>query len=117
MKFFISILLIALLSFAASLFMPWWIIAVAAFIIAFAIPQKPRLAFVSGFMALFILWIGVSLYISSANDDLLVHKMSMLFIKTDNPILLFLLTGFIGGLVAGFGSLSGRFLRLITAAK
>ena len=117
MKFFISILLIALLSFAASLFMPWWIIAVAAFIIAFAIPQKPWLAFVSGFMALFILWIGVSLYISSANDDLLVHKMSMLFIKTDNPILLFLLTGFIGGLVAGFGSLSGRFLRQIITVK
>ncbi len=113
MKFFISLLLIALLSFALSLFMPWWIIAVAAFVVAFAIPQKPWLAFLAGFLALFILWIAVSFYISSANDDLLVHKMSVLFIKADNPILLFLLTGLIGGIVAGFGGLSGRFLRQV----
>ncbi|MCY7290825.1 MAG: hypothetical protein LH615_01455 [Ferruginibacter sp.] len=117
MKFFISILLIAVVSFAASLFMPWWIIAAAAFIVSFAIPQRPLLAFLSGFLALFILWIGVSLYISSANDDLLVHKMAVLFIKTDNPILLFLLTGLIGGLVGGFGSLSGRLLRQIVGSK
>lgn len=117
MKFFISVLLIALLSFAASLFMPWWVIAIAAFIVAFAIPQKPWLAFVAGFTALFILWISISLYISSANDDLLVHKMSVLFIKADNPILLFVLTGLIGGLVAGFGSLTGRLLRQMISSK
>jgi len=117
MKFFVSILLTAIVSFAASLFMPWWIIAVAAFVVSFAIPQKAFLAFLSGFIALFILWIAMSFYISSANDDLLVHKMSILFLKTDNPILLFLLTGVIGGLVAGFGSLSGRFLRKIVGSK
>ncbi len=117
MKFFISILLIALLSFAVSLFMPWWVIAIAAFIVAFAIPQKPWLSFLAGFTALFILWIAISFYISSANDDLLVHKMSVLFLKADNPILLFLLTGLIGGLVAGFGSLSGRFLRKIVSSN
>lgn len=117
MKFFISLLIMALLSFAASLFMPWWIIAIVCFIVAFAIPQKPLLAFLAGFAALFILWIGISMYISSANDDLLVHKMSVLFIKADNPILLFLLTGLIGGLVAGFGSLTGRLLRQIISSK
>lgn len=115
MKFFISILLIALLSFAASLFMPWWVIAIAAFIVAFAIPQKPWLSFLAGFTALFILWIALSFYISSANDDLLVHKMSVLFIKADNPILLFLVTGLIGGLVGGFGALTGRLLKQISS--
>ena len=117
MKFFVSVLLIGLLSFAASLFMPWWVIAGAGFVVAFAIPQKTFLAFLSGFTALFILWVGLSFYISSANDDLLVHKMSILFLKVDNPILLFLVTGLIGGLVAGFGSLSGRLLRQAVSLK
>ena len=117
MKFFISLLVMAALSFAASLFMPWWIIAIVCFIVAFAIPQKPLWSFVSGFAALFILWIAISMYISSANDDLLVHKMSVLFIKSDNPILLFLLTGIIGGVVAGFGSLTGRLLRQMIGSK
>jgi hypothetical protein len=111
MKFIISILLIALLSFAACLYLPWWIIAVTSAIVAFAIPQKTGLAFLAGFIALFLLWAGLSFYLSSTNDNILAHKISQLFIKVDNPTALFLLTGAIGGLVAGFGSLSGRLLK------
>jgi hypothetical protein len=113
MKFFISILLTALLSFAACLFLPWWVIAIAGFVVAFAIPQKAGLAFLSGFVALFILWAGLSFYMSNANDNLLAHKISILFIKVDNPFLLFIVTGIIGGLVAGLGSLSGRLFKKV----
>ncbi len=117
MKFFISTILIAVLSFAACLYFPWWVIAIASFIVAFAIPQKAGLAFLSGFLALFILWVAMSVYMSSANGNLLVHKISILFLKADNATLLFMLTGLIGGLVAGFGSLSGRLLRKMVVAK
>jgi hypothetical protein len=117
MKFFISTILIAILSFAACLYFPWWVIAITGFVVAFAIPQKAGLAFLSGFIALFILWAGMSVYMSSANGNLLVHKMSILFLKADNPTVLFFLTGLIGGLVAGFGSLSGRLLKKIVVSK
>ncbi len=117
MKFFISTILIAALSFAACLYFPWWVIAIAGFVVAFAIPQKAGLAFLSGFIALFVLWAGMSVYMSSANGNLFVHKMSILFLKVDNPTMLFILTGFIGGLVAGFGSLSGRLLKKAVVAK
>jgi hypothetical protein len=117
MKFFISTLLIAVLSFAACLYLPWWVIAIAGFVVAFAIPQKAGLAFLSGFLALFILWAGISFYISSANGHLLAHKISVLFIKTDNPIALIFVTGMLGGLVAGFASLSGRLFRKILLVK
>ncbi len=117
MKFFISTILIAALSFAACLFLPWWVIAIAGFAVAFAIPQKNGLAFLSGFIALFILWAGMSFYMSSVNGNLFVHKISMLFLKADNPTVLFLLTGFIGGLVAGLGSLSGRLLKKVLVSK
>ena len=91
--------------------MPWWIIAIAGFTVAFAIPQKAGVAFVAGFIALFFLWSGLSFWMSAANNHLLAHKISLLFIKVDNPILLIILTGVIGGLVAGFGSLTGRLSR------
>ncbi len=115
MKFFISILLTALLSFALCLFLPWWVIAIAGFAVAFAIPQKAGISFLAGYLALYFLWAGLSFWMSSANNHLLAHKISMLFLKIDNPMLLINVTGLIGGLVAGFGSLTGRLLRkLIT---
>jgi hypothetical protein len=111
MKFIVSILLIAILSFAMCLYLPWWVIALVGFLVAFLIPQKTGLAFLSGFVALFLLWSLLSFYISNANDNILAHKISILFIKMDNPFVLILFTGVIGGLVGGFGSLSGRLFK------
>jgi hypothetical protein len=111
MKFLTSILLTALLSFAACLYLPWWSIAVVAFIVAAVIPQKPGKAFLAAFIALFILWFGLCFYMSNANDNILAHKVSMLIIKMDNPYLLMLVTALIGALVGGLAALSGSFLR------
>ena len=111
MKFFISLILTALLSFAASLFLPWWSIALAAFLVAALIPQKPGKAFLTGFIALFLLWGGLSFWISNNNDHILAHKVSQLMLKMDNPIVLVLATAFIGALVAGFAALAGSYLR------
>jgi hypothetical protein len=115
MKFFITIIVIALVSFVASLFMPWWVIAIAAFVVSFFIPQNNGKAFTAGFIALFLLWAGISLYLSIANNYLLAHKMSLLFLKIDNPISLIIVTGIIGGLVAGFASLSGAMCKKLFA--
>ena len=111
MKFFISLMLTALLSFAACLFLPWWSIALAAFLVAALIPQKPGKAFLTGFIALFLLWGGLSFWISNNNDDILAHKVSQLMLKMDNPIVLVLATAFIGALMAGFAALAGSYLR------
>ncbi|MFM6924283.1 MAG: hypothetical protein ACKOU7_02185, partial [Ferruginibacter sp.] len=80
MKFFISLILTILLSFAMCLFLPWWSIAIAAFVVAAIIPQKPFTSFLAGFTALFFLWGGLSFYISSNNDHLLAYKVSMLLL-------------------------------------
>jgi hypothetical protein len=101
MKFIVSIILIALLSLSACLYMPWWSIAIVAFIVAAAIPQKPGKAFLSGFIALFLLWGTLAWFISSNNDHLLAHKISLLILKKDSPGILIILTAFIGALVAG----------------
>ena len=111
MKFIVSLILIAALSFVSCLYLPWWSIAVTAFIVAVVIPQGAGRSFLSGFLAVFLLWAGLSFWISLANEHLLAHKIAPLIIKIDNPLLLILATGLIGGLVAGFGALTGSFIR------
>ena len=111
MKFFISLLLIALLSMAACLFLPWWVIAIVAFIVAALIPQKPGWSFLSGFTALFLLWGLLAWYLSSNNNHILAHKMSQVMLKKDGPFLLVLVTAIIGAVVAGFAALAGSYVR------
>jgi hypothetical protein len=111
MKFIISILLIALLSFAACFYLPWWSIAIAAFMVAALIPQSAGMSFLTGFLALFLLWGVLSFWISSSNEHILAHKVSLVILKIDNPYLLMLITALIGGIVAGFAAATAGFLR------
>jgi hypothetical protein len=60
---------------------------------------------------LFLLWGSLSWYISSNNDDLLAHRVSMIILKKDSPYALMLVTALIGSLVAGFASLAGSYVR------
>lgn len=111
MKFVVSILLTVLLSFVVCLYLPWWSIAVASFIVPLFIIQKSYLAFLSGFIALFLLWGTLALWISTENNHLLAHKISMLVIKSDSPLLLIGLSALIGAVVAGLSALSGSLFR------
>src|SRR5215217_6983180 len=110
MKFIVSLLLIALLSFAACLYFPWWSIAVAAFIVSVIIQQTPGMSFATGFFALFLLWGSLAFWISNNNGNLFAHRISPLIIKTDSAWLLILATAIIGALVAGFAAMTGSYL-------
>ncbi len=94
------------------LFLPWWIIAIVAGAVAFFVPQKPGLAFLSGFVAVFVLWVTYAYLLSSANNHLLAEKVAVLMTDlTKNSVrMLHLITGLVGGLVAGFAALSGALL-------
>ena len=111
MKFIVSLILIALLSFAICLYLPWWSIAIVSFLVAAFIPLKPLAAFLAGFTAVFILWLSLAFWISSANEHVLAHKVSMLVLKMDNVGVLIFITALIGALVAGMAALAGSFVR------
>lgn len=113
MKFLLSFLLIAVLSFIACIYFPWWSITLVALSAMVLVPQKPLSAFFAGFFALFILWSSLAYYISMKNDHILAHKVSLLILKSDSPVSLVLLTGLIGGIVAGLAALAGSFLRKV----
>jgi hypothetical protein len=111
MRFVISILLIALASFAAGLFLPWYSLAIMSFLVIILIPQSPWSAFLAGFLGVGLLWGIHSAVISHANNDVLAHRISQLFLKTDSPLLLVIVTALIGGLVAGFAALTASYAR------
>jgi hypothetical protein len=93
------------------LYFPWWSISIVAFIIPILIPQGHLASFISGFVALFLLWGIMSLWISISNGNILAHRVSLLIFKADNPYLLIIVTALIGAMVAGFAALTGSFLR------
>ncbi len=111
MKFASSLLLIALLSFAACLYLEWWSIAIVAFMVAALIPQSPGKSFLTGFLAIFLLWGVLSFWISNANDHILAYKVSLLILKIDNPYLLMLITALIGGIVGGLAAITASFVK------
>ena len=111
MKFIISLLLTAALSFALGLYFPWWTIAIAAFAVSIFIIQRPGLSFLSAFLAVFLLWGLMAMFISNANQHILANRLAPVIIKSPNIYLLMLATGIIGGLVAGFAALAASFAR------
>lgn len=112
MKFFISLLLTAFLSVVACLYLPWWSIAIVVFLVYAFIPQSSGASFLSAFLALFLLWGVLSLYISIQNHHILADRVSLLILKIESPALLILLTALIGGLIAGLAGLAASFLRV-----
>lgn len=111
MKFTVAIILTAILVFIAGLFLPWWSLAVVALLVAVLIHQHPGKAFLSGFLGVFLLWAGLAWWIDMKNKGVLSAKMAHILPVGGNFILLVLLTAVVGALVAGFGAMSGSFLR------
>jgi hypothetical protein len=111
MKFIVAIILTVLLSFIAGLYFPWWTIAITAFLVAVLFNQRAWKAFVAGFLGLLLLWGGVAFWIDIKNESILSARIGELLGIGNNSFLLILITGFIGGLVAGFAALSGSYLR------
>lgn len=110
-KFLVNTLLIALLSFAAGLFLPNWVIAFVAFGVSLLIPLRPLAAFLSGFAALFILWGGLALAADLPNNGILATKVAWILPLGGSHYLLVLLTALIGALVGGGGALTASFLK------
>ena len=111
MKFIAATLLTAILAFIGGLYFPWWGIAIAAFLVALLVHQRGFKAFLAGALGIFLLWAGLAWWIDMKNNGVLSKKIASVLPLGGNTILLIIVTGLLGGLVAGFAALSGSFLR------
>lgn len=111
MKFLTATFLTALLAFISGLFLPWWGMAITSLLVAVLIHQKAGKAFLAGLLGVFLLWAGLAWWIDMKNNGILSHKIAQILPLSGNSLLLIIITGIVGGLVAGFAAMSGSYLR------
>src|SRR3990170_1589842 len=87
MKFLAALILTALFSFIAGLYLPWWGIAIAAFIVALIVYQKAGIAFLAAFSGLLLLWSSLALWIDSSNESILSARIGELLGIGNNSFL------------------------------
>ena len=104
-------LIILMLSFAGSYLLPWWGVAIIAFLAALFIGKTSWPSFLSGFSAVFVAWTVLALIKSIPNDNILAGMVVQLFPLPHNWIWVLVITAFIGGLVGGMSALSGVLLK------
>lgn len=109
MKYFLAVGVTIVLAYVAGLFLPWWSVAIAAFIASFFIKQSPGESFRAGFTGSFILWAVLCLYINMQNDSMLAGRVAKLFGTSSAPLIL--ITALVGGLTSGLAALSASYLR------
>ena len=113
MKFIAQIIIIAAVAAALQLIFTWWTATIAAFLAGLIVQQSGGKAFLAGLFAVGLLWFFHALIISLNNDFILAQRVAGLFPIPPSGLLLILITGIIGGLVGGFGSLTGNRLKTV----
>lgn len=107
----IQILLIALTSLLAQFALPWWSLAIVAFLVCLWRSSSAGRAFLYGFAGIALVWLSYALIIHLRTDGIFTGRMSELLFKTNNAVIPMLVTAFLGGLVGGLAGLSGFFVR------
>ncbi|MDX2301529.1 MAG: hypothetical protein NW226_01960 [Microscillaceae bacterium] len=105
-------IIIALLVFITqTIFYHWWLVAVDAFVAALFFGRSGWVAFLSGFMAVGLVWFIQAYYLSQRNEGLLLERMTKFFGFLPSSEWMFVLTVAIGALVGGFSALTAYSIR------
>ena len=98
--------------------LPWWSIAVVGGIVAFVLNTRVK-SFLTGFSGGALLWGFLAYQLSSLNMDMLANRVSEMFMVNDliaktgalNATRLVYITAIIGGILGGFGAMTGNYGR------
>ena len=103
-----TFLIIAIVGNISMLGLPWWMVVVISALVAYIFPTKIVPGATVAFSAGFLLWFVYAYSLDNANAGMLSAKVGIIF-KGLKPIHLLLITGFLGGLLAKLGYLTGHF--------
>ena len=113
MKFLIQTIAILAAAYVLQLYLPWYYIAVAAFVMGYVL--KSKMNFLAGFLAIGLLW-SVKAWVADANTTTdFTGRVAAIFTLPQKEWL-FVVTAVVGGLVGGFAALTGSLLKRKTRA-
>lgn len=104
---------VLVLGILAQLMFPWWSSAIVALWVGYWVADSPGKSYAYGFAAMLLMWGVYAAIQSSANGGLITTAFSNVFAGKLSGTQLIWATGFIGGLVGGFGAMTGTLLRQI----
>jgi hypothetical protein len=107
--FFASVFILGATSFLGA---PWWAIAPFSAVAAFFLAQTAGSAYAVAFSAGTLLWYGTAMFYNVPNAGLLATKVGQVFQGLKSWQLL-TVTGMLGGVLAGFGALTGFYFRTL----
>jgi hypothetical protein len=111
MKFFLGVILIAVLSAVAEYFLPWWSMAVVCFVVSLLMGLKGGKSFLMGFSCVALCWLTFALIHDIPNEHILSTRMAKVF-GLPNYGLFILVTVVVGGLIGGLASWAGALLKM-----
>ncbi|MDP5171651.1 MAG: hypothetical protein NWR72_15500 [Bacteroidia bacterium] len=126
MRFLLRFILILLFSWLLQLFLPFWSVAIVAFVVGLLLSQKrkkrlygrntpPARAFLAGFLAIFLLWGVRALLLDLGNESLLSLEIFTIIFQSPEALpypsyVMIALSATIGGLLGGLSAMSGNLL-------
>ncbi len=112
MKFILKISITALFAIALGMLLPWYTAAIAGLLGGFIFSKSGGHDFGMGFLALFFAWAITAVIITQSTGSLLPQRMAGVFpLEFLGWPALVVVTGIIGGIAGGLGSLTGGHLR------
>lgn len=109
-------LLIAIAAWLLAIFLPWWSAFIPGIIFGAILGRSGWTSFAWGAAGIGGLWLIQALYIHFASGGILTSRVANLF-SLSTPVLIFIITATIGGLIGGFSTLTGYMLRVVTSGQ
>lgn len=100
----------AVFAFLFSHYLPWWSIAIAAFLVCIYFIYSQGRSFLVGFMGIFSFWMVAAALQSMPGNMLMANKMAEIFFLPSGWLYIFV-SALLGGLVGGLAGWSGGLIR------
>ena len=101
---------ILIAAFFLQMIMPWWIIIILSFAACGLIGKTAKISFWQPFLAISVLWVGMALFKSIPNNNILATRVAeMLGVKLWYVVLV--ITALLGGIAAAISGVCGYHFR------
>lgn len=115
MKFSLQLIALFVFGYLISQVLPPWMVIFVAGIVGLFMKKSGLRAFLTGFLAIALLWGIFAFMANSLNDGILAGRLAKLFGGL-SPFSLILIVALLGGLLGGMGCLTGNLGRKLFKA-